>query len=75
MSPKWWMRYGLQQIVTTGNLNLRYDSSNSGYLEILIRYGIRFCENDMNSALRIYDKYERYSYSEIKGTAPIAVSQ
>lgn len=58
-----------------GNLNLRYDSSNSGYLEILIRYGIRFCENDMNSALRIYDKYERYSYSEIKGTAPIAVSQ
>lgn len=58
-----------------GNLNLRYDSSNSEYLEIWVRYGIRFCGNDMNAALRIYDKYEQYTTSTIKESAPIAVSQ
>lgn len=58
-----------------GNLNLRYDSSNSEYLEIWVRYGIRFCGNDMNAALRIYDKYEQYTTSTIKESTPIAVSQ
>ena len=58
-----------------GNLNLRYDSSNSEYLEIWVRYGIQFCGNDMNAALRIYDKYEQYTTSTIKESTPIAVSQ
>ena len=58
-----------------GNLNLRYDSSNSNYLEIWIRYGIRFCEKDMKSAFRIYDKYEQCFTSKIKGTTAIAVNQ
>lgn len=58
-----------------GNLNLRYDSSNSNYLEIWIRYGIRFCEKDMKSAFRIYDKYEQCFTSKIKGKTAIAVNQ
>lgn len=48
---------------------------NSEYLEIWVRYGIRFCGNDMNAALRIYDKYEQYTTSTIKESTPIAVSQ
>ena len=41
-----------------GNLNLKFEASNEGYLGILISYGIRFNESDMNSALEIYEKYE-----------------
>lgn len=58
-----------------GNLNLRYDSSNSKYLEIWIRYGIRFCKDDMRTALRIYDKYEQCITTEIKEKTSIAVNQ
>ena len=43
-----------------GNLNLKFDASNMEYMEILIKYGIRFNEADMNSALEIYEKYEKY---------------
>lgn len=42
-----------------GNLNLKFDASNEEYLGILINYGIRFNESDMNSALEIYEKYEK----------------
>lgn len=42
-----------------GNLNLKFDASESQYLEILIKYGIRFNETDMISALKIYDKYAK----------------
>ena len=42
-----------------GNLNLKFDASNEGYLGILINYGIRFNESDMNSALEIYEKYDK----------------
>lgn len=40
-----------------GNLNLKFDASESQYLEVLVKYGIRFNEADMISALKIYDKY------------------
>lgn len=40
-----------------GTLNLKFDASESQYLEILIKYGIRFNEADMISALKIYNKY------------------
>ena len=42
-----------------GNLNLKFDASESQYLEILIKYGIRFNEADMISTLKIYDKYAK----------------
>ena len=42
-----------------GNLNIKFDASESQYLEILIKYGIRFDEADMISALKIYDKYAK----------------
>ena len=41
-----------------GRLNLKYDASNDEYLELLIRYGIRFNEDDMNLAMENYEKYE-----------------
>lgn len=41
-----------------GNLNLKFDATNQEYLEILIRYGIRFDEEDMDSAIKLYEKYE-----------------
>ena len=40
-----------------GNLNLKFDASNMEYMEILIKYGIRFNEADMNSALCICRRY------------------
>ena len=41
-----------------GKLNLKYDASNADYLELLIRYGLRFNEDDMNLAMENYEKYE-----------------
>ncbi len=56
-----------------GNLNLKFDASNMEYLEILIKYGIRFNETDMNSALDIYDKYESELNQQITEYNKIAV--
>ena len=56
-----------------GNLNLKFDASNIEYLEILIKYGIRFNEADMNSALEIYEKYERRFNQQIEEKDRIAI--
>lgn len=58
-----------------GNLNLKFDASNMEYLEILIKYGIRFNEADMNSALEIYEKYETKLNQQITGHSKIAIGQ
>lgn len=58
-----------------GNLNLKFDASNTEYLEMLIRYGIRFNERDMNSALEIYEKYEEKLNQQIARRCEIAVGQ
>ena len=58
-----------------GNLNLKFDASNTEHLEILIRYGIRFNERDMNSALEIYEKYEEKLNQQITRRCEIAVGQ
>lgn len=58
-----------------GNLNLKFDASNTEYLEILIKYGIRFNEADMNSALEIYEKYETKLNQQIAGNSKIAIGQ
>lgn len=58
-----------------GNLNLKFDASNMRYLEILIKYGIRFNEADMNSALEIYEKYETELNQHIKEQNKIAIGQ
>lgn len=58
-----------------GNLNLKYDASNMEYLEILIKYGIRFNETDMNSALDIYEKYESELNQQIAEDSAIAIGQ
>lgn len=56
-----------------GNLNLKFDASIIEYLEILIKYGIRFNEEDMNSALEIYEKYERRFDQQIEEKDKIAI--
>lgn len=58
-----------------GNLNLKFDASNMEYLEILINYGIRFNEADMNSALEIYEKYETELNQQITMQSKIAIGQ
>lgn len=58
-----------------GNLNLKFDASNMEYLEILIKYGIRFNEADMNLALEIYEKYETKLNQQIAGQSKIAIGQ
>lgn len=58
-----------------GNLNLKFDASNMEYLEILIKYGIRFNETDMNSALDIYEKYETELNQQIAESSKIAIGQ
>ena len=58
-----------------GNLNLKFDASNMEYLEILIKYGIRFNETDMNSALEIYEKYETKLNQKIAEQSKIAIGQ
>ena len=58
-----------------GNLNLKFDASNMEYLEILIKYVIRFNEADMNSALEIYEKYETKLNQQIAGRSKIAIGQ
>ena len=58
-----------------GHLNLKFDASDQEYLEILINYGIRFSEADMDSVLKIYEKYEAKSTQENTGKGKIAVGQ
>lgn len=58
-----------------GNLNLKFDASNMEYLEILIKYGIRFNEADMNSALEIYEKYETKLNQQVAEHSKIAIGQ
>lgn len=58
-----------------GNLNLKYDAMNQEYLEILIRYGIRFNETDMNSALDMYTKYEERLSEQVTEHRQIAIGQ
>ena len=41
-----------------GKLNVRYDASDERFLGILIRSGIRYTEEDLETALEIYKKYE-----------------
>lgn len=57
-----------------GNLNLKFDATNPEYLDILIKYGIRFDQSDMNLALEIYQKYESEVVTEIKSKNTIAIS-
>lgn len=56
-----------------GNLNLKFDASNLGYLEMLIKYGIRFNETDMNSALEIYEKYEKKLNDQTEEQSQISI--
>lgn len=58
-----------------GNLNLKFDASNPEYFEVLIKYGIRFNEADMNSALEIYEKYETELNQKITEESKIAIGQ
>lgn len=58
-----------------GNLNLRFDATNPEYLEILIRYGIRFNEKDMNTAIEMYEKYERKLTEQTTEHYQIAIGQ
>lgn len=58
-----------------GNLNLKFDATNIEYLEILIKYGIRFNEADMNSALDIYEKYETELNQQIAANNKMAIGQ
>lgn len=58
-----------------GHLNLKFDASNQEYLEILVKYGIRFNESDMDSALKIYEKYESKLTQKIARKNKIAVGQ
>lgn len=58
-----------------GNLNLKYNAANSDYLEIWIRYGIKFREDDMQMALRIYDKYEEQLFGNAEKQIETAVGQ
>ncbi len=56
-----------------GNLNLKFDASNTEYLGILIKYGIRFNEADMNLALSIYENYEKEFIKQTETNSRIAV--
>lgn len=58
-----------------GNLNLRFDATNPEYLEILIRYGIRFNEKDMDAAIEMYEKYERKLTEQTTEHYKIAIGQ
>lgn len=58
-----------------GNLNLKFDASDDEHLEILIKYGIRFNEEDMNSALGIYDKYEAEINKKTTEQCDVAIGQ
>ena len=58
-----------------GNLNLKFDASESQYLEVLIKYGIRFNEADMISALKIYDKYAEKLNRKITEQSKSAIGQ
>lgn len=58
-----------------GNLNLKFDASNMEYMEILTKYGIRFNEADMNSALEIYEKYETKLNQQVAEHSKIAIGQ
>lgn len=57
-----------------GNLNLKFDASESRYLKILIRYGIHFKEADLDSALKIYKKYVEKLNDKNAGAGEAAVS-
>ena len=59
---------------TKGNLNLKFDASESRYLKILIRYGIHFKEADLDSALKIYKKYVEKLNDKNAGAGEAAVS-
>ena len=56
-----------------GNLNLKFDATNPEYLEVLIKYGIRFNQEDMDSALEIYKKYESKIITEAKVNNQVAI--
>lgn len=58
-----------------GNLNLKFDAIHPEYLEILIRYGIRFNEKDMSSAIEIYEKYERKLNEQTAELCKVAIGQ
>lgn len=48
-----------------GKLNIRYDASNEDYLEIIIGYGIRYTEEDLENAMETYREYESRTFSKI----------
>ncbi|MDO4170572.1 MAG: hypothetical protein Q4D45_11825 [Lachnospiraceae bacterium] len=48
-----------------GRLNIRYDATNDEYLGILIRFGIRYTEEDINAAMEIYSNYETGTFKKI----------
>ena len=56
-------------------MNLKYDAADADYLEIWIRYGIKFREDDMQMALRIYDKYEEQVFESVEKQIENAVGQ
>lgn len=41
-----------------GALNIRYDATNEEYLGVLIRFGVRYTDEDLNEAMEIYKEYE-----------------
>lgn len=51
-----------------GNLNLKFDATNPEYLEVLIKYGIRFNQEDMDSALEIYKNMNQKLLQKLKLT-------
>ena len=41
-----------------GKINIRYDATNEEYLGILIKFGVRYAEEDLDVAMEIYKEYE-----------------
>lgn len=48
-----------------GTLKIKYDATDDEYLGILIGFGIRYNEEDLNAALEIYKNYETGTIAKI----------
>lgn len=40
--------------------SVKYDASNGDYLDVLVKYGLKFSSADMERILEMYEKYEKY---------------
>ena len=48
-----------------GRINIRYDATNREYLGILIKFGVRYTEEDLDAAMEIYKEYESETTGKI----------